>query len=281
VLGGARGSDVRLAQELHVPTASYDPSCSSDLAVGATGAAKPGPRQVSESELANEGSVTTSPTPGPEEAAQPVHRDDDAHDAEDAELLRKLAELRASVADPEREREIIAELIGGWEPLFRGWLVSRIGRQDGEDVGEIVVVRLVALLKSGRKMTAAWGACVWTIVRDEAYRYYRWRERSKERLVAEVYADPDDAPAEDPFEDIDPARDAARLTALVKQLSERDQQVIQLTVIEERPRREAAKVLGLTVNALNQARHRAVRNLAELAHKNGVSGNGDTDEESA
>lgn len=225
--------------------------------------------------------MTTSATPGPEEAAQPVHRDDDAHDAEDGELLHELAELRASAADPEREREIIAELIGGWEPLFRGWLISRIGRQDAEDVGAIIVVRLVALLRSGRTITAAWGACVWTVVGDEAYRYYRRRERSKERLVADVYADPNNAPVEDPFEAIDPARDATRLTTLVKQLSERDQEVIQLTVIEERPRREAAKLLGLSVNALNQARHRAVRNLAKLARKNGVSGSGESDEERA
>lgn len=225
--------------------------------------------------------MTLPPTPGPGEAAQQVHRDHDGRDAGDAELLRELVELRQTAANPERERELIAKLVGGWEPIFRGWFVSRIGRQDGEDVAQIVVVRLVALLKSGRKIDAAWGACVWTIVGDEAYRYYRRRERSKERLVAEVYADPDDAPAEDPLDDIDPARDAARLTQLVKQLSERDQQVIQLTVIEERPRPEAAQLLGLSVNATNQARHRAVRNLAKLAHENGVSGSGDTDEKKA
>jgi DNA-directed RNA polymerase specialized sigma24 family protein len=212
-----------------------------------------------------------------------VHREDDAHDADDAALLRELARLRTGGGDVAREREIVAILIGGWEPIFKGWLVSRIGRQDGEEVGERIVVRLVELLVRERKITAAWGACVWRIVRDEAFRYYRGREQSPERLVPEVYADPDAVPADDPLEELplDPQRDAARLTELVKELSQRDQRVIELTVLEERPRPEAAALLGLTVNALNQARHRAVEHLATLAAAKGVSAGGNSDEETA
>jgi DNA-directed RNA polymerase specialized sigma24 family protein len=212
-----------------------------------------------------------------------VRREDDVHDADDAALLRELTRLHAAGGDVVRERDIIAILIGGWEPIFKGWLVSRIGRQDGEEVGERIVVRLVELLVRERKLTAVWGACVWRIVRDEAYRYYRGREQSRERLVAEVYADPDTVPADDPLEELplDPERDATRLTELVKELSERDQRVIELTIIEERPRPEAAALLGLRVNALNQARHRAVRNLAKLAASKGVSGGSGSDEEPA
>lgn len=212
-----------------------------------------------------------------------MHRDDDAHDADDAALLRELARLRAAGGDSSREREIIATLIGGWHPIFKGWLVSRIGRQDGDEVSERIVVRLVELLVRERKLTAAWGACVWRIVRDEAFRYYRGREQSRERLVADVYADPNSPPAEVPLDELplDPERDSKRFTALVTELSERDQRVLELTVIEERPRPEAAARLGLTVNALNQARHRAVEHLAELAAERGVSRNGDPDEETA
>ncbi len=135
---------------------------------------------------------------------------------------------------------------------------------------------------SGRTASAAWGACVWRIVRDEAFSYYQRRKKSqeRERLVAEVYGDSDDHGVEDQLEEIvfDPGRDATRLTELVKRLSERDQRVIELTIIEERPRSEAAEFLGLTVNALDQARHRAVKHLAELAAATGVSGSGDSSE---
>lgn len=212
-----------------------------------------------------------------------MHQDDDAHDADDAALLRELARLRRGGGDTGREREIIASLIGGWEPIFKGWLVSRIGRQDGEEVGERIVVRLVELLVRERTLTAAWGACVWRIVRDEAFRYHRGRAQSKEQLVAEVYTNPDATPADDPLDELplDPARDATRLTELVKELSERDQRVIELTIVEERPRPEAAALLGLRVNALNQARHRAVQHLAKLAATKDVSGDGHRNEEKA
>jgi DNA-directed RNA polymerase specialized sigma24 family protein len=212
-----------------------------------------------------------------------VHQGDDAHDADDAELLRELARLRAGGGDANGEREIMATLIGGWEPIFKGWLVSRIGPQGGEEVSARIVVRLVVLLVSGRNLSAAWGACVWRIVRDESFRYYRGREQSRERLVPEVYADLDAVPTDDPLEELplDPEDDARRLTELVKELSDRDQRVIELTIIDERPRPEAAALLGLTVNALNQARHRAVQHLANLAVDKGVSGGGNSDEERA
>ena len=239
-------------------------------------------RGVSDSELPHESSSTRRSAPADEGASQPVQRNDDAHDADDAELLREFARLRAGEGDARREGEIVARLIGGWEPIFRGWLVSRIGRQEAEEVGSRIVVRLVELLASGRTISAAWGACVWRIVHDEAFSYHQRRKKSqqRERLVAEVYADSDERDAADRVEEIllDPERDATRLTGLAKQLSDRDQRVIQLAIIEERPRPEAAELLGLTINALDQARHRAVKHLAKLAAGHGVSRSGHSDE---
>lgn len=211
-----------------------------------------------------------------------MQRNDDAHDGDDAELLRELMRLRGGGGDSGREREIVARLIGGWEPIFKGWLATRIGSQEAEEVSARIVVRLVELLASGRTISAAWGACVWRIVRDEGFGYYQRRKKTqeRERLVADVHAGSEEQGVEDRLEEVclDPERDAARLTELVKELSERDQRVIQLTIIDERPRPKAAELLGLTVNALDQARHRAVKHLAKLAATRGVSGSGDSDE---
>jgi DNA-directed RNA polymerase specialized sigma24 family protein len=61
-------------------------------------------------------------------------------------------------------------------------------------------------------------------------------------------------------------------------LSDRDRRVIELTVLEERPRPETAASLGIKPNALDQAKHRALKRLAELATDDGVSGDSDEDE---
>ncbi len=258
-------------------TSSYNASGSSDPLVEPSGGATARPTTgVSDSDLRHESSSTTQSRPADKGASQPVQPRDDAHDADDAELLREITRLR-------REREIVARLIGGWEPIFRGWLVSRIGRQEAEEVASRIVVRLVELLASGRTIRAAWGACVWRIVRDEVFTYHQRRTKSqqRERLVADVYAASGEREVADRAEDIrlDPDRDATRLTELVKQLSDRDQRVIELAIIEERPRPEAAALLGLTVNAFDQARHRAVEHLAKLAAAHGVSGSGNSDEQ--
>lgn len=212
-----------------------------------------------------------------------MQRHEDAPNHDDAELLREFALLRARGGDPRREGEIISTLVGGWEPIFKGWLSSRFRREDADEIGARVVVRLVELLVSGRKMTASWRACVWRIVRDERFAFMQRRKRSNEDLVSDVYTDPDAHPAEESLEEVplDPELDAARLTEVVKRLSERDQQVIELLIIEERPRREVARLLGLTVNALDQARHRAVKHLAKLAAEHGVSGDSHRDEREA
>lgn len=249
----------------------------------ATGQTCPGPELgVSGSRLVDDSSATDSLSLTPEETPQAVDLDN-ADDAADTEQLAELAELRASGKDPAREREIIAGLIGAWEPIFKGWLVVRYGRDDGCEIAENVVVRLVDLLVRGRKMTASWRACVWRIVADERYRYEQQRKHSRGLIDPE--GDPGaaaDPAAEAEFDRIfDPGRDETRLMHLVEKLPDRDRQVIQLRVIKERPRAEAAEILGLTVNGLDQALHRAVAHLSCLARENGVSGTGDRDEEGA
>lgn len=206
--------------------------------------------------------------------------DHGAHDDEDDQLLRELAQLRGVGTNGERQREIIGELISGWEPHFRPWLVVRIGRHEGDEVASRVLVRLVRLLLRKQEFSAAWGAVVWRTVKDEAYRFYRERDKSHEHPVAEIYADPEAEPSDDPFDELklDPNEDARRLTKLLAELSERDQRLIELTVLEERPRSEAAAMLGIKLGALDTAKHRALQRLARLAARDGVSGGGSEDE---
>ena len=222
--------------------------------------------------------MSTVPALSQQEVSQQVSEDDGAHDQADGELLRELSRLRSSGDDGVRQSEIIGELISGWEPLFSRWLVLKVGRQDGDEVTGRVVERLVRLLLRTHEFNAPWGAVVWRTVKDEAFRYHRTHRR--ELSVAEVYPDPDTAPSADPFDELklDPDNDARRLTELVAHLSERDQLIIQLTVLDERPRPEAAAALGIKINALDQAKHRALERLAKLAARHGVSNKDDQDE---
>jgi RNA polymerase sigma factor (sigma-70 family) len=202
-----------------------------------------------------------------------VTRDDEAHDQTDAELLEELAKLRALGVAERRQSEIIGQLIAGWYDRFFGYLASRIATQEAEEVACRVELRLVRLLLRQCEFSAAWGAVVWQTVHDEAYRFYQQREKRKEFPVEAVYADPAAEPFEDPLEelDLDPSAEASRFLALVDELSERDQLVIKMRVIEELPRSEVAEALGINENAVDQARSRAIVRLAKLAKERGVS----------
>jgi RNA polymerase sigma factor (sigma-70 family) len=207
-------------------------------------------------------------------------RDDDAHDQSDAKLLDELSRLRASGAADHRQREIIGLLIAGWYDRFFGYLASHIGTQDAEEVAARVELRLVRLLLRKHAFSAAWGAVVWRTVRDEAYRFYQQREKRKEFPVEDVYADPAGEPFEDPLDELDlnPSAEADRFTKLVEELSERDQLVIKMRVIDDVPRSEVAEALGIRENAVDQARSRAIIRLAKLAKERGVSRPDESDE---
>ncbi len=200
-------------------------------------------------------------------------RDPAAHDRSDAKLLAELGKLRAADEHPGRQKRIMGELIGGRYPLFVGWLTARTGREAAEEIAGRVELRLVLLLRIRHEFSAPFGAVVWRIVRDERWAFIQEQNTSRETPVAEVHTDPSAEPADDPFEelDFDPERDAERFTKLVGELSVRDQEVIKLLVIDEVPRPEAAERLGMNVNALDQARHRALVRLAKLAKERGVS----------
>jgi RNA polymerase sigma factor (sigma-70 family) len=202
-----------------------------------------------------------------------VTRDDEAHDQTDAELLEELARLRALGVAERRQSEIIGLLIAGWYDRFFGYLASHIGTHEAEEVASRIELRLVRLLLRKCEFSAAWGAVVWRTVHDEAYRFYRQHEKRKEFPVEEVYADPGAEPFEDPLKDfdLDPPAEADRFLALVDELSERDQLVIKMRVIEEVPRSEVAEALGINENAVDQARSRAIIRLAKLAKERGVS----------
>jgi RNA polymerase sigma factor (sigma-70 family) len=228
---------------------------------------------VSDSERGDEFNARTVSALAPQEASQPVSEDHGAHDDQDDQLLRELTRLRAAGRDDERQREIMGELISGWEPYFRPWLVLRIGRHDGDEVASRVLLRLFGLLLRRQQFTAAWGAVVWRTVRDEAYRFYRECDGRREQPVAETHTDPDAEPYDDPIDqlELDPNEDARRLMALLAELSPRDRRIIELTVLEEQPRTEAAASLGIKLGALDTAKHRALERLAKLAARDGVS----------
>jgi RNA polymerase sigma factor (sigma-70 family) len=234
---------------------------------------------VSDSGQGDEFTARTVSALAPQEAS-PVSEDHGAHDDEDDDLLRELARLRAADTRGERQREIIGELISGWEPYFRPWLVIRIGRHDGDEVASRVLVRLVRLLLRRCEFSAAWGAVVWRTVKDEAYRFYRERDNDREHPVTDVYSNPEAEPYDDPLDELefDPDEDAHRLIGLLGKLSDRDRRIVELTVLEELPRPEAADKLGIKVNALDQAKHRALQRLAQLAADEGVSEGSDEDE---
>jgi RNA polymerase sigma factor (sigma-70 family) len=209
-----------------------------------------------------------------------VTRDDDAHDQTDAELLEELAKLRALGVGEPRQSDIMGLLIAGWYDRFFGYLASHIGTQDAEEVASRVELRLVRLLLRKHAFSAAWGAVVWRTVHDEAYRFYQQREKRREFPVEEVHADPPGEPFQDPLEelDLDPSAEAGRFTKLVEELSERDQLVIKMRVIDDVPRSEVAEALGINENAVDQARSRAIIRLAKLAKERGVSRPDESDE---
>ena len=207
-------------------------------------------------------------------------RDDDAHDQTDAELLGELAKLRAAnVAEP-RQNEIIGLLIAGWYDRFFGYLAARMGTDAAEEIAGRVQFELLLRLRKQVEFPVPWGVVVWRVVRDERWAFI---QEHKARTEHEVQVEDIDStlsaePPEDPIAELDPEKDADRFLALVEELSERDQQVIRLRVIDEVPRREAAEALGINENAVDQARSRAIIRLAKLAKERGVSRPDESDE---
>jgi RNA polymerase sigma factor (sigma-70 family) len=202
-----------------------------------------------------------------------VTRDDDAHDQSDAKLLEELGKLRSAGVDDRRQREIIGLLIAGWYDRFFGYLAGKMGTEAAEEVAGRVQLELLRRLLRRAEFPVPWGAVVWRVVRDTGWEFIQERKaRTKHEVAAEgvdsrVVAEP----SEDPIAELDPERDAGRFSELVGELPERDQLVIRLRVIDEVPRAEAAKVLGINENAVDQARHRAIIRLAKLAKERGVS----------
>lgn len=207
-------------------------------------------------------------------------RDDDAHDHSDAKLLEELAKLRAAgVAEP-RQNEIIGLLIAGWYDRFFGYLAAKMGTEAAEEVAGRVELELLKRLLKRAEFPVPWGAVVWRVVRDQRWAFI---QEQKKRAEHEFHVENVDThrlaePSEDPIDELDPDRDAERLTKLLEELSERDQLVINLRVIDEVPRPDAAEALEIDENAVDQARHRAIIRLAKLAKERGVSRPDESDE---
>jgi RNA polymerase sigma factor (sigma-70 family) len=212
-----------------------------------------------------------------------VTRDNEAHDQTDAELLEELAKLRALGVAEGRQSEIIGLLVAGWYDRFFGYLAAKMGTEAAEEVAGRVQFELLLRLRKRAEFPVPWGAVVWRVVRDERWAFIQEQKarREHEVHVEDIDSSPSVEPAEDPIAELDPRRDADRFLALVDELSERDQLVIKMRVIEEVPRSEVAEVLGINENAVDQARSRAIIRLAKLAKERGVSRPDESDENEA
>ncbi|MEX2608564.1 MAG: sigma-70 family RNA polymerase sigma factor [Gemmatimonadota bacterium] len=104
----------------------------------------------------------------------------------------------------------------------------------------------------------------------EALRIQARRSRDAPLDAISTAAEPSTTP--DPLRRVYLTELAATLSPYIEQLPPTQQDVIRLCDIEGLPRREAAAELGITVNALEQRRTRALANLRQALEDSAIAG---------
>lgn len=181
-------------------------------------------------------------------------------DADALEAERLLCE-RAHAGD----RQALGEILGQYGPrLFRSVLLPRLGsRAAAEEALSTTYIKVVE--RFDRFTWQAVGVYPWLRVVALRVALDQLRKRKRERLF-----EPDDLQREldrserredrtpDVIEQYDLQAAHRRVEEALGRINPRYAQVIQLRVLEERSREEAAEILGVTVGTLDVVLHRAL-----------------------
>jgi RNA polymerase sigma factor (sigma-70 family) len=184
------------------------------------------------------------------------------------EVLNCTQKVPDDVADAERgaasARDVAARL-REVEPLVRGICRSQLGSIDGDDAAQRVMVRLWRALEEGRVQfdsLPAYAAACARYSRAESYRAAQ-RLPVPSEFAEQTWADDAVGPAEQVERADAIAHARERVAALLEQLTPREAQVMQATVLADRSNAEAAAELGMTTDQVRQRRIRAMARLRE------------------
>jgi RNA polymerase sigma-70 factor (ECF subfamily) len=143
------------------------------------------------------------------------------------------------------------------------YMVYRVHRpEDAEDLTSEVVLRVAKALSKQRGHFHAW---IYRIAKYALIDFYRKRAVRKELSLAEM-------PVEIADERVDFARQALtreRLNQAMQQLTEEQQQVIQLRFIEGYENAEVAGIMAKSVGAVKLLQFRALRSMRNYFRKKG------------
>lgn len=167
------------------------------------------------------------------------------------------------------DRAALGDLYRTHERRLRSYLHSRgLVGVHAEDVASEVWVRVVGTIRTfdparGRFWT--WLRKIADNVVVDAARAHGRAQRKHARAHVFSHGRSVAVSPHDPERDAVRAADASRLRAAVTALPTRDRQVIELTVYAGWATQEVATALGISVNAVRQARHRGLRALTPAA----------------
>jgi RNA polymerase sigma-70 factor (ECF subfamily) len=136
--------------------------------------------------------------------------------------------------------------------------------QAAEDLVQLVLVRVLEALRSGRvDKPESIGSFVLGTCRNVTFDLRR-AERRQRVIAAEAHAVHDVATLPSASE-----QDVLRLFSCMRQLPERDHQVIRMTFMEDRDTDEVARRMGLTAGNVRVVRHRALAKLYDCLENGG------------
>jgi RNA polymerase sigma factor (sigma-70 family) len=160
-----------------------------------------------------------------------------------------------------------AALLGEVEPMVRRICRARLGEVDGDDAAQRALLRIWrALHDNDRTIGSVWAYAAATARYEvlAAHReFHRWPTPSGE-LAEHLWPDPDPGPAEQVERRHDVARAAARVGALLAQLSPRQADVLRAGVLADRPTADVAAAWGITPTGVRVTQARAMAHLREL-----------------
>ena len=160
-----------------------------------------------------------------------------------------------------------------FRPIVEDWFHKkwRIDADQAAELTQNVFSRVtVAVMRFDRAKNGTFRGWLWTIAHNEAMDYFRRRERQPRteggtenlQLLANV---PDEVPNQSREDDDATLR--ALLDVLEGAFSARDVKIIEMTVLQNRSNVDVADELGMTGNALGQAKLRAFNRLRSDWHE--------------
>lgn len=148
-----------------------------------------------------------------------------------------------------------------YAPRLRGFLTRHVGRRDvADELLQETFMRLARRSPELRPDTAL-GAWLFTVARNLALSYHRWRWLDASRLVEIARG----ASPRDPARALEARQTASRLDAAIAALPEAQREALLLVTVDGLEPSEAAAVVGCTPETLRQRLSRARAAVSEAA----------------